>query len=727
MKPHSQNHIKSFNPLKKIKKWIRSANRYRKNFRILVKQKGSFGKAYQYLRRHTQKHGFQASQLLLSHLHTPVNLNPYFNSNISIIIPHYHHIHIDNFIENLDNILNQDYDLSKLEVIIIHYTDIITIQHYLKNKNVKYQLIHHEIDSTNRLMAWKKGFEVATNDLIWLPQSNLNYHTDFLKQLAPIFKDSAVNIALGAMQLMDKNSHNIETEQVDILPAAQWFNTNLGTSNMMVNIGASLFRRQILADEIWEKKFEFQICSDWFLYLKLAGAGKIAYVPKAILFFRQPENGYFEQLNDYTECFKMSHEIYQQWKISPNTQKQFIEYLKSKYQYFQMDKKYGLFETQFHQELNQQTIKQNLHIQIYFLGFHVGGGELFPIVLANQLKELGYMVSMVAMDLDNINQDMLNKLSKGIAIYPISDLFQQPDFLKQTGVDIVHTHIITTDCALSEYLKLNNMSIPYIVTMHGSHQKQFLHHYQENIVNQINQYVTKWVYIADKNLDFFDGHALPKHKLVKLPNAMPVDTRVASTNRLVLNIDENAIVFAFAARGIIEKGWLPLTQAFIHLKKQFPSLNIHLLMMGEGKAKEQAQKIAQNYPFIHFLGYETAVNGVFRYSDCVILPSRFEGESYPLCLIQAMQEHLPCIATDIGEIRSMITHHHDNTAGILINNEADDEQFIHLLADAIIQMCDDDVRMRYQKVAQEIAKRYDMSVLAERYIDLYREAIQNKD
>ena len=44
--------VKAFKPFVKTEQAISSANRYRKGFRLLVREKGSIGKAYQFLRRH---------------------------------------------------------------------------------------------------------------------------------------------------------------------------------------------------------------------------------------------------------------------------------------------------------------------------------------------------------------------------------------------------------------------------------------------------------------------------------------------------------------------------------------------------------------------------------------------------------------------------------------------------------------------------------------------------
>lgn len=736
--------------LLKILNAIKSINRYRKKFRLLVKQKGSIGKAYQYLRRYKREFGWKATKQFLRHLSDSQTqqfnawaFNPAFQPKISVIVPNYNHVAF--LPERLDSIFNQDYDAQKLEWIILDDqssdNSVEVIRQYFEGKNIDYQLIINEKNAGNVFKQWKKGIEHATGELIWIAESDDGCAPDFLRNLVPVFQDKAVNIAFGAIQFMDAQGKMFDGldayresaepniwQDVCLRPAAQWFNGAFGVNNVFANASGGLLRRQAIADEVWEKACEFKICGDWYVYLKWAGAGKIAYMPKAVSYFRQHQKNTsasnFNQLYYYREHFHILNEIQQQWTIRENIRQRFVEKVKAQYQHFQMEQEYGAFETQFAPELGVLPEKKSLHIQIYFLGFHVGGGELFPIVLANQLKDLGYLVSMVALDLDNINQDMAQRLQLGIPVYRLADLLVQPNFLAEMGVDVVHTHIIGADRILCEYLNEQNLTIPYIVTMHGSHQKKFLKDHGEDIVQKISAHVDKWVYIADKNLDFFDNHYFHKNHLVKLPNAMPIDQRMPQSSRESLGIEASDVVFAFAARGIFEKGWLQLVQAFILAQQQLPNQKLHLVLMGEGDAQVAAMDIAKPYDNIHFLGYESAVNGVFRYADCVVLPSRFEGESYPLCLIQAIQEHLPCIATEIGEVKSMIQNPSGQLAGILLPNEMNDELFIQSLTNALVQMSDESVRKQYQAVTDDMADNYDMAKLAQRYVELYQSVLK---
>lgn len=57
--------VKAFKPFVKTEQAISSANRYRKGFRLLVREKGSIGKAYQFLRRMYKANDFKAVKMAL--------------------------------------------------------------------------------------------------------------------------------------------------------------------------------------------------------------------------------------------------------------------------------------------------------------------------------------------------------------------------------------------------------------------------------------------------------------------------------------------------------------------------------------------------------------------------------------------------------------------------------------------------------------------------------------
>lgn len=736
-------------PLFKTEMAISSANRYRKAFQLLAKDKGGFKSAYDSLKRTYSRKGFKAVKKFLKmklqekSIHNPLLENKIINYKpvISVIVPNYNHARF--LKDRLDSIINQTYKNIELIILDDKSSDnsVEVIKNYLNNKRVTYKLIVNEQNSGNVFKQWKKGIELATGDWIWICESDDIADKNFLNNMLPVLSYRSVQMAFGRIQFMDSQGNPYEGldeyresaeaniwRQTFIRPAFEWFNNAFGIRNVYANASGGLFRRQILNNDIWQKACEYKICGDWYLYLQLAGAGQIAYEPTAVSYFRQHQNNTsasnFHQLYYYQERLAILHEIKAKWDISEDIQDRFIDIVKQEYLHNKMT--LGKFETIFEKAINLNINREKIHIQLYFLGFHAGGGELFPIVLANQLYDLGHTVSMVALDLDHINENMRIKLNNAIPVYHISEVLNDSKFLQRAGVDVIHSHIVNADRVITEYLDMTGTAIPYIVTMHGSHTSNHDNYKEE--VKLLTEYVSKWIYIADKNLDYFKDNKLPE--CIKFPNAMPVDARIPDSSRESLRIGVDDIVFVFAARGIPEKGWAVLIQAFLELlqilkiQKNQENKKVHLVLMGSGEAQEQAQKLAQNNPYIHFLGYEIAVNGVFKYSDCLVLPTRFEGESYPLCLIQAIQEKLPCIATDIGEISSMIQDDNGGYAGILIQNNPDDKVFTASLTSAMLDMCDTDNRLSYKQKVENILKRYDMKLLAERYIDVYREVIK---
>jgi glycosyltransferase involved in cell wall biosynthesis len=229
-----------------------------------------------------------------------------------------------------------------------------------------------------------------------------------------------------------------------------------------------------------------------------------------------------------------------------------------------------------------------------------------------------------------------------------------------------------------------------------------------------------WGYTADKNLDILKSFQISEDRFVKFPNAMPIDHKDYPVARKELGIAEDAVVYTFVARGIRSKGWEVAILAFIKLRNENPDFPLHLLMCGDGEEATRCEILYGNDQDITFLGYQPRINGLYRISDCAIVPTRFKGESYPLILIQAMQEGLPIIATDIGEIKNIIIDPNGEAAGILVENTEDTIKFIDDFEKAMCKILDSSTRSHFQQSAIKMGKKHNMQIVADQYIDLYR-------
>jgi glycosyltransferase involved in cell wall biosynthesis len=406
------------------------------------------------------------------------------------------------------------------------------------------------------------------------------------------------------------------------------------------------------------------------------------------------------------------------WDIPDKTVEKFIDKVEFQYNHFQLEKGYGPFSNYIDEEGLLNKKREKLHVLIGILGFSSGGGELFPIHLANQLQESGCIVSLFVYDMSSINQDMYSVLNKRIAVYSSSHVQKMgvENFVRDAGISLIHSHMIAVEAFFFNHNRVK-LNIPYLVTLHGSYD--FVTSPEQSLKNIVKS-VDCWVYTADKNLDILQSFQISKDRFIKFPNAMPVDNEDFPLSREELGIADDAVVFTFVARGIRSKGWEVAILAFIQLRNENPDVPMHLLLCGDGEETKRCENQYGNNPDITFLGYQSRINGLYRISDCAIVPTRFKGESYPLILIQAMQEGLPIIATDTGEIKNIIIGDNEEAAGILVENTEDTIKFINDFEKAMHKMLDASTRSRFQQSAIKMGEKHNIQNVADQYIDFYR-------
>jgi glycosyltransferase involved in cell wall biosynthesis len=100
-------------------------------------------------------------------------------------------------------------------------------------------------------------------------------------------------------------------------------------------------------------------------------------------------------------------------------------------------------------------------------------------------------------------------------------------------------------------------------------------------------------------------------------------------------------------------------------------------------------------------------------------------QSFPLTLIQAMQVGTPIVATDIGEIATMMTVG-DERAGLLAPLTEDDEVFVANFSSLMEEMLDPAVRLAFSRVALAIGRTYDIDDLGKSYYGLYRSILARR-
>ena len=143
--------------------------------------------------------------------------------------------------------------------------------------------------------------------------------------------------------------------------------------------------------------------------------------------------------------------------------------------------------------------------------------------------------------------------------------------------------------------------------------------------------------------------------------------------------DEKKIVAA--GRLSQQKGFDLLIKAMVPVLKKYPDW--HLEIYGKGECERELKNLANHLEIstnIYFKGFCANLSQVFRESTFYVLSSRFEG--FPMILLEAASQKLPCISFDCPEGPSEILR---GKGGLLV-----DPENIPELSSAIIRFIEDE-------------------------------------
>lgn len=658
---------------------------------------------------------------------------------VTVIVPNYNHARF--LPTRIDCILNQTYKNIELLILDDKSPDnsVEVIKDYAKRYPKVVRAMLNKKNSGGVFNQWEKGITAAKGDLIWICESDDFCEEDFLEKILHVFADDSVMMAFGRIQFADRQGKMMEGldgyregaepgiwNSEEIRTASHWFKTAFGVSNIIPNVGGCVFRNQPVTRDIWDEAKRYKILGDWFLYAVLCGGGRIAYVPEAIAYFRQHGKNTsvssFRRDYYYTEHKRILDFMRERWGTPDDVALKFFGKVYQQFEYVQARETLGDLTPMFSIEDTLKKKKDSTHILICSLGFHLGGGEIFPIHLANDLVKRGYIVSFLIIDSKEPEERIRKQLDARIAVYE-SQLVQEigiDRFIHESGVDLIHSHVIGIEFFFFGKSR-PHFNIPYIVSLHGSYEVTPM---PDDILFRVVRHVSHWVYLTPKNLGHLKEIPIDRNKTTFIANGMPIDEREFIKTRKEMGIGEDDVVFTLVSRAMKEKGWRPAVAAIKAAQKK-TTRKLHLVMCGSGPEADALAKECKNDANIHVMGFQDRIHGVYRISDVAILPTRFLGESFPLTLIQAMQVGTPVIATDVGEIKKMVVAN-GMESGLTIEWTEDDAAFVDNLAEAMLKMADDDFRAARAADAAKMGEQYSISVVADKYIEVFNRELENK-
>lgn len=380
---------------------------------------------------------------------------------------------------------------------------------------------------------------------------------------------------------------------------------------------------------------------------------------------------------------------------------------------------------------------------------HPGGAETFVVRLANALQARGHRVFLFVVHPGRTQQEIAASLHPSVRILNFQQkaarLRQKFDgLLCRLGIDfsllqrdvskalaaairehkisVVHSHLFKPDYYVA---CLNRKQLPpfrHVATHHGDYllyrtQRPYgIRQYGKKLAHTVASLQAMAVISTEQQKQFAElGRRFhPGLSVPPILNGYEVKDETP-ISRESLGIGAHDFVIGMVARGIPEKGWELLINAFLSL--QLP--DAQLVLVGAGPETDRLRLLHGQHKNIHFAGYTANTTGYIRLFDVGVLPSYYKAESLPTVIIEYLYCNKPVIATDIGEVRSMLQTETGAMAGLLLplsdkmKMEAD-------LADALQRLYQDrGLREQLASRAAAAFQKFDMQTCVARYEAIY--------
>lgn len=662
---------------------------------------------------------------------------PVYEPLVTVIVPNYNHA---SYLEQrLDSIYCQTYP--NFEVVLLD--DCSTddsrriLQAYAKRYPERTRLHFNDNNSGGVFHQWKKGLELARGELIWMAESDDYCAPNFLEHLVSCFRVEGVRLAFGFSEFVEGGSGKTVWTQTDYLRdlgMGQWKEPFVRSAhalmksawvvkNIVPNVSGAVFRHPgrmaLLDDEQW---LNLRLCGDWVFYANCVRGGLVVYSPDAVNYYRQHEantsvNAQKEAIY-YREHEEVARRLVALYALDIGDLKRQEDALYrhwcARHGMGEQEAFYALYDPRRALETAPRRLP-NILMAVYALV--AGGGETFPIMLANELARKGYGLTLLNCAQQDTEPGVRSMISPQVPLLEIERFEHLAQVCDDMNIDIVHTHHAWCDMTFATWL-LGKANVRQVVTLHGMYET--LTDGQRGMLMRVmQQRADALVYTAEKNLRSVPAEIIRAKPVTRIDNALP-QAEVKAVARESLGIGPDDFVLCLVSRAIPEKGWAEAARA-VGLANARARRRIVLVLIGEGP---EYDRMASSYadPNVILLGFRANVRDYFAMADMGFLPSRFHGESAPLVLIDCLLAGKAVLASDVGEIRYMLETP-EGLAGEVFSLH-DWHIDCDELAETIVQLCDDPrLRVSLDRRVAAAARKFEVGAMVEAYEAVYGRAL----
>lgn len=177
---------------------------------------------------------------------------------------------------------------------------------------------------------------------------------------------------------------------------------------------------------------------------------------------------------------------------------------------------------------------------------------------------------------------------------------------------------------------------------------------REAMVRLLGRRLDGVITVSDAQTGAWRARHLPSRRIVVIANGAETPRISASKAALRdgLGVGDDAVVALLVATLRPEKRVAHFVRAVRAARAANPKLVG--LVAGDGPERAVVEAAASGDPGIHLLGQRSDIPSLMKAADIFVLTSEYEA--VPMAIIEALAAGLPVVATDVGDVASVVTH-----------------------------------------------------------------------
>jgi GT2 family glycosyltransferase len=223
---------------------------------------------------------------------------------ISVAIPNFNYANY--LTERLESVFGQNYPIFEIVVFDDASTDrsIAVLDDLAKNSKRDFKVIKKSVNSKSIMAQWAKAAEDTSGEYLWIAEADDLALPGFVQELVAGTSDATILIFSDSSQIDGEGNalapsydyyferfHGKVFKKSFVCSGSEFAVKYLTTSNIILNVSAVLFRREVLRETLnadLKELRSYRFAGDWAVYLRLCKhPGEIAYVSRPLNIHRR--------------------------------------------------------------------------------------------------------------------------------------------------------------------------------------------------------------------------------------------------------------------------------------------------------------------------------------------------------------------------------------------------------------------------------------------------------